>query len=184
MASHTFWCWSTFLLWKLVCDLWKCWSFERAAAVYCWTVTVRVGPQICVKIRETHATGPRYQHIFTRNETKVFLAERFIQTLKSLLLKSMERRNSLHQLETLPQLTRSYNSSFHRSIRSTPDQIWDKTFIGLGLPVPSRKVKVKVTRECLPRKQSVYKYKIGDTLKINYLSGPFKRVHDGNWSCK
>ncbi len=43
-----------------------------------------------------------------------------------MLLKSTERRNSLRWLKTLPQQTHSYNSSFHRIIRSMPDQAWDK----------------------------------------------------------
>ncbi len=41
----------------------------------------------------------------------------------------MERWNSLRWLESLPQLTQSYNNSFHRSICSTPDQAWDKAAI-------------------------------------------------------
>ncbi len=38
--------------------------FERAAATYSRTVTVGLGLRIRVQIRETHATGSRYQTYF------------------------------------------------------------------------------------------------------------------------
>ncbi len=134
MVLRMFWCWSTFCLGSLGATFENtarskiCWNFERAVATYSWTVTLGLKIWICVQIYETHATGLRY-HIFTRNKIKASLAKRLIQTLNYLLLESMERRNSLRWLETLPQLTQNYNNFFHQSIRSTPGQAWDKTHI-------------------------------------------------------
>jgi hypothetical protein len=64
-------------------------------------------------------------HFFTseNEETKASIAERAIRTIKQKLWHYFTKQNTLRFVEVLPKLVKSYNHSFHRSIKKAPVEV-------------------------------------------------------------
>ena len=68
---------------------------------------------------------------FTRkSEKKASIVERFNETLKTKMLKYFTAKNTLHYLDVLPLLVSSYNSTYHRSVKTAPSQV---SLLNVGL---------------------------------------------------
>lgn len=62
-------------------------------------------------------------HFVTQNEPKANYAQRFIKTLKKMITKKMFHANSVSYIDDLQALTKSYNDSYHSSIKMAPSQV-------------------------------------------------------------
>ena len=62
------------------------------------------------------------KHWFSSNETKANYAERSIKTVKAKLCRYMTKHQTHCFIDVLPQITDSYNNTFHRTINMTPSQ--------------------------------------------------------------
>ena len=62
-------------------------------------------------------------HFSSNSRHKCSVVERFNRTLKTLLYRSFEARNSLKWVDVLPELLNVYNSRHHRSIKMAPKNV-------------------------------------------------------------
>ena len=62
-------------------------------------------------------------HFSTSGDTKASVVERFNRTLKQRLYRYFTVKNTLNFVPVLQDLVRSYNRSFHRSIKRAPNQV-------------------------------------------------------------
>lgn len=120
-------------------------------------------------------------HIITRNETKANFAERFIKTLKSKIVKSMQHGRTFKWDSILENATRSYNNSYHRSIKMTPNEalkkndseLWKMQYNDLCSDSSIKKNSQK------DKKSSI---KIGDHVKLSHLKLPFLKEYEERWT--
>lgn len=119
-------------------------------------------------------------HTVTQNETKANYAERFIKTMKNRIIKVMLKNNNVRYVDALPDLTASYNNSYHRSIKEKPANVTD-----------ANKVEIYQTQyidPLLPKnfpkkmKKKKFAYKIGETVRISHLREKFSREYDVKWT--
>lgn len=122
------------------------------------------------------------KHVKTRNIQKANIAERAIKTIKHKIIKNNYFEQSYYWLDDLEKVVHSYNSTRHRSIRMSPNEavkadpsvVWRNQY----LPQPTAKLsdtKPKKKREHI---RPVFRYDIGQTVRISRLYHWFKRAYD------
>jgi len=115
-------------------------------------------------------------HFVTHNEVKANYAERGIQTIKGKIMRFLRAKQSHRWIEALPSITNSYNQSFHRSIKKIPasvskkdeNELWETLYLKQKKQPPS--------------KRKVYKFEIGDFVRISKLRKPFQRYYSEHWT--
>ena len=69
-----------------------------------------------------------YIDFFTVNSgLKASVIERFNRTFKNKMYKYFTAKNTLSYIDVLPQLVKSYNNTYHRSIKMKPNQVTKAT---------------------------------------------------------
>ena len=118
------------------------------------------------------------KHIFTYYETKANYAERVIKTLKLKIIKYLTGKETFRWVDVLQDLTFSYNHSTHRSIKMAPSEavsqdpytVWSNQY---GEKHQSTVVKKQKKYSLGGTKYpKIYKFKVGDRVKISYLKKP------------
>ncbi len=114
-------------------------------------------------------------HFFTSHnvETKASVVERFNKTLKTKVWRYMEYKNSDHFIHVLPQFVKSYNHSYHRSIKMAPYQV-------------NRKNQEKVWYHLYGKDQlqstEKIRFKVGDRVRITLYNRNFRRGFRPKWT--
>jgi len=78
------------------------------------------------------------------------LMERYNRTLRDLLGRNFQRREKLHWVEDLPGLVDNYNHSVHRTLGTTPHNVWHD----------------KVTRAARPPRREAFPFHDGDRVRL------------------
>ena len=126
-------------------------------------------------------------HFVSQNVTKANLAERGLKTLKSRLMKAMQARNSHEWVDLLPKITEAYNNSYHRTIGMRPAeaskdkevQIWERMF---EFSPKSEKKIMKEKPAKLKTPATIYKYQLGDAVKLAFSKYVFQREYSQRWT--
>ena len=112
------------------------------------------------------------KHWFSSNETKANYAERSIKTVKAKLYRYMTKHQTHRFIDVLPQITDSYNNTFHRTIKMTPSQALSKSDSSLRMQqFPPQTGKGKP-----------FKFNVGDWIRLSYLKKPFDRDFHQKWT--
>ena len=80
-------------------------------------------------------------------------------------------KNTVHYLDVLPELVSSYNSTYYRSIKISPNQV---SMLNVGLVRKNLKSNVKSTVKL--------KFCVGDCVRISKSQRRFKRGYLPNWT--
>ena len=115
----------------------------------------------------------RVNHIFIYYETKGNYAERVIKTIKLKIIKYFTSKETFRWIEILTDLTYSYNQSYHRSIKMTPQeakeknnyQVWKNQY---APKINSKRNKIKPKNKGQSTRHQ-YKFKLGDKVKISHI---------------
>ena len=117
-------------------------------------------------------------HFFAQNtETKANYAERFIKTLKHKIYRYLFKTRKERYVDALPDLVYSYNNTVHQSLGRTPASVNE-----------SNESESRLEQYLLRRKKSSptrvrgFKYKPGQTVRINQLRHAFDRQYSQKWS--
>ena len=110
-------------------------------------------------------------HYVTHQETKASFAERAIKILKQKIYRYIHHNSNYHFVSVLPNIVKSYNSSYNRTIKTSPDQvtkdndhiIWERTYL-----------KTQLEKEDKPQR---YKFKVGDHCRIQHERKPFDKFY-------
>lgn len=111
----------------------------------------------------------------TRNpDIKCSMVERCIRTIKGKIFKYLAYTESLRYIDVLPNIIHSYNNTYHRTIKMTPNQVNDKNILQVydnireSQKIPDRKKKPKL--------------KIGDYIRITKDKNVFQKGYLPNWT--
>lgn len=108
----------------------------------------------------------------TQGDTKASIAERCIKTLKSKLARLMTHQNTFQWVSALDDVTKSYNSSIHRSLGMAPKDVtkednrdlWQRQYM-TGPNTPTN-----------------YAFEVGDAVRLSHVRWVFKREYDEHWT--
>ena len=123
---------------------------------------------------QTYFKSIKVKHFSTQNETiKAAVVERFNRTLKERLWRYFTYSKSSRFLHILPKIIKSYNNTYHRSIKMTPnevnnqnkDKVWQNLY-GNSV-IPRNKTKP---------------YKIGDCVRISKTRRVFDKGYKPSWT--
>ena len=106
------------------------------------------------------------------DDIKAAVVERFNRTLKERLYRYFTKKNTLRYVEVLPSIVRSYNHSYHRSIKRSPVQV-----------KPSNQEEVWNALYGKPSKENKSPLlNIGDRVRISKTRRPFKKGYLPAWT--
>lgn len=126
---------------------------------------------------------------FTKASTKANYAEIFIKTLKRRLFRLFQHRSSYTYLDKLDGILKSYNNTLHSSINMAPSQVqnsdqkelWTRTYYP---PKAYRAAFLKARQRAATstRRPKVFRFEVGDTVRVSYLKQTFARDYDEKYS--
>ena len=143
------------------------------------------------------------EHYVTQSEHKAYFAERVIGTLRTTLARYMVYHNTHKWVDVLPDLTANYNATYHSTIRMSPkdvtkdneQQVWANQTL---MPViekrqAEQKKEAKILEKVVKKQEDpkpntskkklpVYKFKVGDYVRISYKRRAFEKIHDQKFS--
>ena len=175
---------------------------------FIWTVPLRTttGQEMVLALKRMFAAGRKPTHLrsdqgtefvnknvkallkkegvtffVTHNVVKASYAERAIKTIKSRLVRYMTHKQTHRWIDILPKVTESYNQTYHRSIKRSPQsvkpvdstELWKRQYDTLPMPISKGKHASHVGK---------FKYKVGDLVRVSFLRRPFQREYDERWS--
>lgn len=134
------------------------------------------------------------RHIFSQNETKAAYVERAIQNLKNRIYRLLEERQSNEYIKDLSLITKGINDTPSRPLgdispskvtKENSDEVRLNAYLvrtktKLRAPQKIKKSTDKKTRK--KKHPSVYKFKIGDRVRITHLKKTFMREYHQKWS--
>jgi transposase InsO family protein len=103
------------------------------------------GTEYCSKSVKSYFKTLGLEHFVTQNLGKSNYAERVIKTLRSRIAQYSNWKQTHQWIDVLPEITRSYNNTFHRSIKQSPASVTEKDNARLWqlqydtLPRPARR---------------------------------------------
>jgi transposase InsO family protein len=121
------------------------------------------------------------QYFVTHNLVKASYAERSIKTIKGRLVRYMTRHQTHRWVDILADVTKSYNNTYHRSIKRTPQSVKPDDSASLWQLQYEVLAKAPAKRSTLPR-ISQFKFKVGDLVRVSFMRRPFQREYDERWS--
>ncbi|XP_061173692.1 uncharacterized protein LOC133182861 [Saccostrea echinata] len=132
--------------------------------------------------------------IYTQNETKANYAERVIRTMKNLMYRYFLKNRTYRYVEVLQDLVTSYNQRPHRSLgeqapvtvtKENADEVRLISYLNTRKKNPVSKNKLEKTIKSFSKKKRtkpLFKYKIGDDVRISQLKHPFQRDYQQKWT--
>lgn len=107
------------------------------------------------------------------DDIKCSVVERFNRTLKSRMFRYFTYKNTRRYIDVLPQLVRAYNSSYHRSIKTSPDGVTSHNEDDVrAILYPATKT----------RAAQRYRFEVGDKVRISFTRRAFRKGYLPNWS--
>ena len=110
---------------------------------------------------------------YTNSEMKAAIVERFNRTIKEKMWRYFTFTDSFKYIDILDDLVESYNNSYHRSIKMTPNSVNEtnesQVYINLyGLKTTKKSVK--------------FKFKVGDYVRLSKVKKTFEKGYTNNWT--
>ena len=104
-------------------------------------------------------------------DIKCSIVERFNRTMKTKIWKHFSKTRSYRYIDVLPQIIKSYNNAYHRSIKMKPKEVTtDNTNV----------VRRNLYKDVKP--SFTYRFKVGDKVKVSKAKGRFEKGYLPNWS--
>ena len=123
--------------------------------------------------------------LYTQNETKANFAERVIRTMKNMMYRYFMKSQTYKYTDVLQQLVSSYNSRPHRSLGGmAPKDVKDSNSdeVRLVMYLVKNKKKDMTKQKKKYRRDTRFKFKIGDTVRISQLKRAFQKDYDQKWT--
>jgi hypothetical protein len=123
------------------------------------------------------------EHILTLNDTKANFAERVIRTIKDKLGRYLEQNETHEWVSVLPDITKNYNHSYHRTIRKSPADVKKSDEIAIWKLVYENIAKPKRRLLRPPKNPPQFKFEIGDYVRLVTYKGAFdKNAFSHKWT--
>ena len=110
---------------------------------------------------------------FTVNSgLKASVVERFNRTFKNKMYKYFTAKNTLTYIDVLPKLVKSYNNTYHRSIKMKPSQVTKSNEAKVWDTLYGNDVDKRVR----------YKFQVGDRVRISKVKRMFEKSYLPNYT--
>lgn len=133
------------------------------------------GSEFLAKTVQDMLKSSGIEHFTSQNEVKANFAERAIKTIKAKIQRYMTFKQTFRYIDQLQDMASSYNSSHHRSIHMSPNEVTERNqatvWKNLYWPTSSKHVS--------PQK---FRYNVGDHVRLSYLRRAFQREYDQKWT--
>ncbi|HRP37281.1 MAG TPA: DDE-type integrase/transposase/recombinase, partial [Candidatus Dojkabacteria bacterium] len=109
----------------------------------------------------------------TYSESKSVVVERFIRSLKELIMPIFSEHNTREWINILPQVVKTYNNRYHKTIKMTPVEASDHknattVFLNLSKHKSSKKQKPK--------------FQVGDEVRVSRIKDKFEKGYEFNFT--
>ena len=113
----------------------------------------------------------------TSEHSKANYAERVIRTIRLKIARYMKHNHTVRWVDVLPDITKSYNNTYHRSIKMTPAEalVADEVLMWKVQYEPEL-LKVK------PTKNKKFAFNVGDVVRIVKLTKAFDKESQPKWT--
>ena len=139
--------------------------------MYCWT---DMGKEFTNKLLREYFDSHDIKLYHIYSNMKAMICERFIQTLFTKIARYMTERETLKFVDKLQDFTRSYNNTYHSTIKKKPSEINDKNWMETWREVYAPKY--KVARKAIPQ------YAVGQHVRISREKAKFDKGSTHNYS--
>ena len=146
------------------------------------TMIVDVKPKLLQTDKGTEFLNSTFQQFLKENnirhytseneDIKCSVVERWNRTLKTKMWKYFTYASTQRYLDVLPALVESYNNSYHRSIKMTPNQV-------------NAQNEAEVRKRLYPPKESFrprWKFEVGEQVRLCQARRSFKKGYLPNWT--
>ena len=148
------------------------------------------GQEFKAKVLQRYFKENGVHHFVTQNEVKANYAERVIKTLKSRIMRYFTLKQTHNWIDVLTDFTDSYNHTYHRSIRRSPRsvnkenevEVWMTQYRTNPAREESTPIDAKKEKKKSKRTRNVFKFKVGDYVRISNLRGIFEKEYDERWT--
>lgn len=114
----------------------------------------------------------KIQWFATENETKAQIVERFNRTLKERMYKYFTAQNTKKWIDAVSKLVKNYNTSYHTSIKMTPEQA----------SIPKNEGVVRDNLYSDDKQIAKPHFEVGDNVRISKYKGKFKKGYTPNYT--
>ena len=127
------------------------------------------------------------KQIKTSEHSKANYAERVIRTVKGKLGRYMVYNKSRRWIDALPEVTDSYNKTYHTTIKMSPMQaletedaiLWKTQYNPTVKKLHKGKKKAPAKN---PMSKNPYKFKVGDVVRLSKIPGTYDKETDKKWT--
>lgn len=142
------------------------------------------GSEFTAKTSQDYFKSENIVQIFTGNEVQANYVERVIQTLKTKLFRYMATNDTRRYIDVLPDIVKSYNSTYHTGIGAVPKDIdkSDERRLWWNMYLTKEKYNPQEAKRRQQRGLQLFAFNVGDKVRINLLKKAFKREYDQKWS--
>lgn len=127
------------------------------------------------------------KHLTTSEHSKANYAERVIRTIKGKLGRYMVYKKTRRWIDALPDITNSYNNTVHTTIKMSPKEalstqdpiLWTRQY---QTPLRQKKEKKKKPPKSKGQSKPIYKYKVGDVVRLSRIPGTYDKETDKKWT--
>lgn len=106
-------------------------------------------------------------------ETKASVVERFNRTLKNRIYRYLTYKQTFKYIDVLEDILNSYNSSYHRSIKMSPDDVTYEN---------EKDVWHNLYSDTLKTIKKLYKFNVDDYVRISIERVPFRKGYKRGWT--
>ena len=110
---------------------------------------------------------------YINSEVKAAVVERFNRTLKERMWRYFTYSKSLKYIDILDDLTDSYNKTYHRSIKTTPDSVNQKNSSQIFLNLYGLNHR---------KKSFKFLFQVGDHVRLSKSKRQFEKGYTNNWT--
>lgn len=151
--------------------------FSKTKPIHCRTDR---GTEFCNNLVKKVFQDFNVDHMRTSNHTKANFSERCIKTIKTVITRHMYHYQDHNWIDILPQITESYNKTFHSSIKMSPLQALEADSVTLWNNQYEHLRKFKRSR---PNKlQSDFRFQLNDSIRISKMQKQFERAYHQKWT--
>lgn len=112
-------------------------------------------------------------HFVSTSDEKCPIVERWNRTIKTRMWRYFTYKNTYRWLDILKDLINSYNHTFHRTLQCSPTEATQDSADEV-----SKRLRARAKLQKLP----VFKFNIGDHVRISEKKGIFEKGYWGNWT--